>query len=144
MAASWIFSPAASTASPVACDGVRGGLGSGGTSGVDSGASGVGGGASGVNGGASGVGGGGSSSLARGGSGVGSGVGSLASGGSGVGSGLGSLLNRRFLLGAAGQGEGGEGGSECDLGVHVRYYPETDWTKKWTSINRPFAGGPCP
>jgi len=87
-------------------DGVAGGLGSCITSGVD-------GRASGVHGRASGVG-----SFARGGSG---GVGSFASGNSGVSGGFLRGLHGLFLLRAAGQDEGGQGGGKCDLRVHAMY-----------------------
>lgn len=87
-------------------DGVAGGLGSCITSGLD-------GLASGIRGLASGVGG-----FARSGS---SGVGSFASGGSGVSSGFLRGLHGLFLLRAAGQDEGGQGGGKCDLRVHAMY-----------------------
>jgi len=104
----------------------------GGSSGVASGGSGVAsngsgvasGGSGGIHSGASGVDSGGAGS----GSGVGSGVasnGSGVSGGSGgirrLGGGVDSGLNRSFLLGAAGERKGGQGGGECDLRVHVKY-----------------------
>ncbi|MGB7905608.1 MAG: hypothetical protein WCF43_13000, partial [Steroidobacteraceae bacterium] len=46
------------------------------------------------------------------------GVGSLASGGGGVSSGFLRGFDGFFLLGAAGEYEGGEGGGESDLRVH--------------------------
>ena len=118
-------------ASCAACAGVlrsRTGGGSGvasGGGGVTSNGSGVAsGGGGGVDGGAGGVDSGGAGS----GSGVGSGVasnGSGVSGGSGgirrLGGGVDSGFDRSFLLGAAGEGQGGQGGGECDLRVHVQY-----------------------
>jgi hypothetical protein len=104
----------------------------GGSSGVASGGSGVAsngsgvasGGSGGIHSGASGVDSGGAGS----GSGVGSGVASNGSGVSGssggirrLGGGVDSGLNRSFLLGAAGERKGGQGGGECDLRVHVQY-----------------------
>ena len=87
-----------------------GGVGSDFSSGITSGLDGL---ASGFHGRASGIGG-----FARGGSG---GVGSLASGGSGVSSGFLRGLHGLFLLRAAGQDEGGQGGGKCDLRVHAMY-----------------------
>jgi hypothetical protein len=98
----------ASSGSGIASNGS--GVASGGGGGVDSSASGVG----------------------RGGAGSGSGVGSgVASNGSGVSGGRGGIrrlrggvnsgFNRSFLLGAAGERKGGQGGGECDLRVHVKY-----------------------
>jgi hypothetical protein len=103
----------------------------GGSSGVTSGSSGV---ASDFRGASSGVGrssgGGVNGSFASGGGGirrssggVGGGVSSLASSGSGVSSGFLRGFDGFFLLGAAGEGQGGEGGSESDLRVHGIYTP---------------------
>jgi len=97
----------------------------GGSSGVASGSGGIASGrGSGVNRSASGVGGGSAGS----GSGVGSGVagnGGGVNGGRGgilrLGGGVDSGVDRSFLLGAAGERKGGQGGGECDLRVHVQY-----------------------
>ena len=111
LAASWTASPAFCTASPVASSGVASGAGSG----VASSSGGVRrGGGSGVNGGFAGSGG----SVRRSSGGVGGGVSSLASGSSGVSSGFLRGFDGFFLLGAAGEGQRGEGGSESDLRVH--------------------------
>lgn len=81
-------------------------------------------GSGGVNRGASGVNGGGTS-VASGGSGITSGfdglaggVGSFVGSSSGVSSGFLRGLDGLFLLGAASEGQGGEGSSESDLRVH--------------------------
>lgn len=103
--------------------GVRGSLASGsggvrrgGGSGVTSGGGGIARGGSGVGRGGSGV--TGSSGGVRGGRGGSSGV-----RGSGVSS------RGLFLLGAASEGQGGEGSGECELRIHV-YFPKVDgWTK---------------
>ena len=87
-------------------------------SGVASGGSGgIHGGASGINGGSAGSGSGVGSGVAGNGSGVNRGRGGIRRLGSSVDSGV----NRGFLLGAAGERKGGQGGGECDLRVHVQY-----------------------
>lgn len=68
----------------------------------------------------------GSSGVASGGSGVGSGVGSLASGGGSISGSFLRGLDGLFLLGAAGEDEGGKGGSKGDLCVHFGV-PRVQW-----------------
>ena len=98
----------ASSGSGVTSNG--GGVASGGGGGIHRGASHV---RSGSAGGSSGVG----SGVAGNGSGVNRGRGGIRRLGGGVDSGV----NRGFLLGAAGERKGGQGGGECDLRVHVQY-----------------------
>ena len=76
---------------------------------------------SGVNGSGVASGGGG---VRRGSSGVRGGVSSLASGSSGVSSGFRRGFDGFFLLGAASEGQGGEGGGEGDLRVHLISTPK--------------------
>jgi hypothetical protein len=91
-------------------------------SGVASGGGGIAGSSSGVaSGGGSRIDGGvasGSGSIRRGSGGVRGGVNSLASGSGGVSSSFLRGFDGFFLLGAAGEDQGGEGGSESDLRVH--------------------------
>jgi len=77
-------------------------------------------GGSGVNGGVASSGGG----VRRGSGGVRGGVSSLASGGGGVSSSFRRGFDGFFLLGAAGEGQGGEGGGEGDLRVHLISTPK--------------------
>ena len=94
----------------------------GGSSGIASSSSGVASGGSGVaSGGGSGVNGSvasGGGSVRRSSGGVRGGVSSLASGSGGVSSSFLRGFDGFFLLGAASEGQGGEGGGECDLRVH--------------------------
>ena len=97
------------------------GIASGGSS-VASGGSGVAsGGSGGVDSGVASGGGGIDSGFASGGSGVASGGGGINGGIRRLGGGIDSGFDRSFLLGAAGERKGGQGGGECDLRVHVQY-----------------------
>jgi hypothetical protein len=112
-------------------------------SGVASGGSGI---TRGVNGGVasggSGVNGGvasGGSGVRRGSGGVRGGVSSFASGGSGVSSGFLRGFDGFFLLGAASEGQGGEGGGEGDLRVHLISTPKIaiGWIQTLCTFGRP-------
>jgi hypothetical protein len=61
------------------------------------------------------------SGFASGGSGVASGGGGINGGIRRLGGGVDSGFDRSFLLDAAGERKGGQGGGECDLRVHVQY-----------------------